>query len=383
MYHCLRELCLAIRLSGKEEQNLKRYYSKKTFIVYNSIAAYAAMYLYNHFLFRRFGTSPLEVSYFILKVLVVSAFALGIYLQKEKECNDESVIVNLGWGFGLYTILTYSDLYCGYIIILLLFATALSVEKYLSLTREKAVSNVGKTVKPGKNTIQRRKYQAFLAGQRIFGVILFAIILVPLFSKFINAHLLASQPKVTISKESKRQTAIDNLETLYLLQEEEWAKLSSQEKLNVLQTVADIEKDELGLPDELTVFADNMSHTTSGRYLDRLNVIAINVDMLGKKSSWDLVETICHEAYHSYENRLVEVYDSAGENCKSLMIFDGAKYYKEEFKNYKSGDSGPDAFDDYFFQHCEMDARFYADKSVSHYQELIRINLSDDNEAFG
>ena len=59
------------------------------------------------------------------------------------------------------------------------------------------------------------------------------------------------------------------MDTILLLQEDEWEKLSAQERLDVLQTVANIEQRYLGLPNELNVGVANLDADILGYYTDQ------------------------------------------------------------------------------------------------------------------
>lgn len=131
------------------------------------------------------------------------------------------------------------------------------------------------------------------------------------------------------------QTIANNMDTILLLQEDEWEKLSAQERLDVLQAVANIEQRYLGLPNELNVGVANLDADILGYYTDKTHEIIVSADSLLYDSPWEVLDTICHEAYHSYQYRLVEALNGADENSKNLRIFRKAYTYADEFTSYK------------------------------------------------
>ena len=181
----------------------------------------------------------------------------------------------------------------------------------------------------------------------------------------------ATDPKVNNQKIS------GNIDTILLLQEDAWERLSGQERLNVLQTVANIEATYLGLPHELNVVVDLLDETTSGHYNDSTHTIAVNADYIAGESAHDLVETIAHEAYHAYEYRLVDLYNDVSSQERNLLIFNRISEYEDNFENYIDGDE--DLYG-YITQAVETDSIKYALTAVIDYYTAIEDYLEEGNE---
>lgn len=120
-------------------------------------------------------------------------------------------------------------------------------------------------------------------------------------------------------------TIENNLNTINLLQEDIWDILSLQERLNVLQTIANIEASYLGLPHELNVISAVMDEETLGYYNDQIHTVAFNIDFLRQGNSADILETLTHEAFHAYEHRLVDLYEHATNELKDPRLLRNAK----------------------------------------------------------
>ena len=178
---------------------------------------------------------------------------------------------------------------------------------------------------------------------------------------------VATDPKVNSQKIST------NIDTILLLQEDQWEKLSAQEKLNVLQTVANIEATYLGLPHELNVTVEALDELTRGHYNDGTHTIAIDADHLSESSAHDLVETIAHEAYHAYERRLVDLYYNAGSQERNLLLFGRIEEYRDNFDNYIDGDED---LIGYATQAVELDSVKYAIAAVVDYYDAIEEYLN-------
>lgn len=169
-------------------------------------------------------------------------------------------------------------------------------------------------------------------------------------------------------------TIENNLETIILLQEETWDDLSLQERMNVLQIIANIEASYLGLPHELNVISVVSDEETLGYYDDQTHTIAINIDFLQKGDSTDILETLTHEAFHAYEHRLVDLYTNAADELKDLRLLHRAKIYSEEFENYIDGSDDPIG---YFFQAVEFDSDAYAASAADRYFDAIYVYQDD------
>ena len=82
----------------------------------------------------------------------------------------------------------------------------------------------------------------------------------------------------------------------------------------------------------------------------------------------EILDSLCHEAYHAYQHCLCEAYDSVDAEFRDLRAFEGILEYKAEFADYTHGD---DDFYAYYFQRCEADARSYAEDAVYDYYRKI------------
>ena len=79
------------------------------------------------------------------------------------------------------------------------------------------------------------------------------------------------------------------------------------DRIDVLQTVADIEAAYWGLPHKLTVITSRTAEHILGHYIDQTHTITIDTNHLQQGNSSDILETLTHEAYHAYEYRLADV----------------------------------------------------------------------------
>ena len=87
------------------------------------------------------------------------------------------------------------------------------------------------------------------------------------------------------------------MDLLQGLREKNWKKLSVKNKLNILQTVANIEAHYLGLNHEVNIETVTLSPNTLGKYCIYTYQIIISLDEIENCSPMDSVKTVAHECY--------------------------------------------------------------------------------------
>ena len=136
---------------------------------------------------------------------------------------------------------------------------------------------------PRKKRHYRRKilcnrlYRCLWVSLSLLAVSLSVVMAVLLANCLFNFSVLSASVK-PISGTGEMDQRPD-VEALPLLQEEQWQALSAQERLNVLQKVANTEAVYFGLPHELNVTAGNLEEDTCGTYRDDTHTICISLDM--------------------------------------------------------------------------------------------------------
>lgn len=164
------------------------------------------------------------------------------------------------------------------------------------------------------------------------------------------------------------------MDTVLNLQEEKWETLSTDEKLSTIQTIANIEANFFGLPHELTVKLKTLGENTIAHYNDLNHSITLNIDYFDSYSASETLESLCHEAFHAYQHRLCDAYDSVDDASRNLLVFQYIQQYKNEFDNYIRG---KDDFGSYYALTCESSAREYAEDGVEKYYNYIEKYLTE------
>ena len=318
---------------------------------------------YKNILFRCLGHRSFRESRLILFGIVFACCGSGILLEMKKQRNGTSVLMNLLAGYGLYAVLTYYPFRKSLILILILTAAVLSVVNSIFILCRR-INNKSRS----RQILKRRMIQAGWDTRDLFCAALAAVMVVIGFNAVFGTALFTPSTPPARQSDIDEQTIANNLDTLVLLREEKWSSLSVEEKLNVLQTIANIEQRYLGLPDELNVGTANLREDLAGYYSDATHQIIVSMDSLMNDPAYELTDTIAHEAYHSFQHRMVEAYDEASDELKKLRFYHDAALYKKEFADYT--ESFKD-FCGYYDQKCESEARRYAESAAREYFEKI------------
>lgn len=325
---------------------------------------------YQNILFRCLPGRTYTESKIILCVMIslsilTCAFALNRYIR-----TGWRVATAIGIPFGLYTVFTYSRTVGVWMPIVLALAGTLTVAFSIYILTRKIRSRRKSKV------IIHRIHRSCVVCQSILTVALLVIMGSIGIHGIFGVNILNLSVSATVSEQNSSQTINNNIDTILLLQEDEWKKLSTQKKLDTLQTVANIEAHYLGIPNELNVGTANLKGGTLACYNDNTHTISIDIDHLENDSAYEILNSCCHEAYHSYQYRLVDAYNTTDENIKGLRVYKSAALYEQEFDNYSDGEYD---FCSYYEQHCEIDARDYAEDAVCDYYNRISDYL---NEAY-
>lgn len=328
-----------------------------------------SMIWYKNLLFRCMPGRTYTESKTILWVMIGLSILICAYALNRRMRTGWTVTTALVVPFGLYTVLTYIKTVGNWMPIVLVSAVALVViySVFIMTRKFKNRRNKGKVIK-------RRLHRCCVASQSIVAIALLVVMGTIGAQGVFGDNILNSSISATANNQSVPQTISNNIDTILLLQEEEWANLTTQEKLDILQTVANIEAHYLGLPNELNVGTANLDENTLACYNDRTHTISIDLNHLENDSVYDVLNSCCHEAYHSYQHRLVDAYNAADENSRGLRIYKLAVQYGQEFNNYVDGDHD---FCSYYYQDCEIDARDYAEDAVYDYYDRIYEYLNE------
>lgn len=301
--------------------------------------------------------------------LVISAFTPA------KERNKYNVFFNVILSYTPYFLITYLPVYKKFITPFVVIAIVLSV-LYSTYILCKKVKN-----KKNLKRIIRNRVKLSLKGTKFIASVMACILLITSYwCTFFGVNLNQSNiPTLQSSnaEEAGQWTIKNNMDTLKLLQEEEWCKLSTDKKLEVLSVVRNIETAYLGLSHEIRLTVKPTDTNTLGYYNHKERTVVISHDHITSGKAKDCLHTICHEMQHAYQHNQIEACRSVDEKYKNMPMFYLISIYEKEFNNYISGEE--DVLG-YLLQKSEINADKYAEKSVEDYYKTIKLYLSEEKE---
>lgn len=264
--------------------------------------------------------------------------------------------------YGVYTVLVYRNTFKVRISVLLILGIILSGFFCVRILFRRSAS--------GSRTrmLLQRAYRCLWGTSSIMAIASVCLCVPLLLQQMFTGGILYSSVKAETSFQPVEEMLEENMDTLLLLREEKWSGLSSDEKLSVLQTVANIERNYLGLPNELNVTANVLNDDLLGQYNDTTHTIIISLDVVEQSEARECLRTVTHECFHSYQARVVDVFKAASKENRKLRLFEAAQAYDQEYAHYDDGSSD---IEGYWNQALEEDARAYAYEAVLFYYQVI------------
>lgn len=157
------------------------------------------------------------------------------------------------------------------------------------------------------------------------------------------------------------------------LDEKKWRKLSPEDKLGVMQAIADYEcRIVLGAPTVQLLLNGDMQENILGAYINQVDkkngVIYINENYLETGRAKNVLSTVLHEVRHAWQHRVAEMLDvlAAHADKEDLALVDLLREadFRENILNYNHSE---DSMEEYLQQPMEKDARNWADTRYRQY----------------
>lgn len=331
------------------------------FIFENAFYAVLAL-IWFRLIFRVLPDMTFSQSKWILRGMMLVCVSIGVLLTWKRRRNSLSVMINILFPLELYALVAFWREIRTLSIVLLVISIILCVAYIYLIFSYKIPQR-----KDPRIVLKRRAVRSAL-GARTIVVVVMAALIIPLGGNVLfNNSIFSSNQKATRGTDSNEYTIANNIEVVSNLREEVWETLSIEEKMYTLQTIANIESHYLGLPHELNLQIESLDENVLAHYVDSTHSISLNINYFDD-TAHEILDSLCHEAYHAFQHRLVEAYDSVDPEYQNLMIFNNAEQFKEEFQHYTRGQ---DDFFEYFLQGCEETARVYSASAVQDYYRKI------------
>lgn len=172
-----------------------------------------------------------------------------------------------------------------------------------------------------------------------------------------------------------KDTITANIDNVLKLQPHIWEELSTLERLNLLQTVCNIEVHYLRIVDPITIQVTNLPEHARGAYQPNNHLVLINLNHLENDPVEDVLDTVLHEVHHCYKHRLIEVYQDVAPELQTIGLFRNDSQYVNEVDNYVKP---REDFYRCLNQSLELDSDKYAEQGVQEYYSRIQKWLADN-----
>lgn len=321
-------------------------------------------------LFRNIEGLSYDRSRLVLLGTLTASILLGLAVTWKRRRNNLSLFVNLALPYEIYTLIVYRETAPVLIRILIITSACLSVIYTVLVLRPHIRAGARKAV-----VLWRRLTHSALGIRTIAACCLSVLLLALGASAVFGIAFFSPSTAADDPLDHEEVTLEENIDVVSRLDEDTWVQLSSREKLDALQTVANIEACYFGLPHALNVISGNLEHNLLACYNDQMHLITIDLHHLEYDSARSVLESLCHEARHAYQHRLCDVYDGTAETQKTLLLFRSVQCFRQEFSNYVEGSDDPMG---YYTQQCETDARAYADEATADYYARIHAYLKEN-----
>ena len=346
---------------------LKNTMSMREYIKLNVFWLIVAVIWYKRLLFKKLPNCTYFDSLTILWLAIILFSFISLFIIYKKARNGLSIFASLLLPLEIYTAFAYYKFFPVLFTLVLSFSIALTTIYSIMLFRMRIPKQ------NNRKTIIKYRINKWFCCCRIMLAVMLSILILPLATKtMFNVPLISSSIQNKDEADKNTWTIKNNIDELKKLYDQEWEVLSVQDKINVLQVVANIEARVLGISTELCMGARSMPEYTIGQYVIDTDKIYINIDKIDDCSAEEALNTVCHESYHAYQASLANVYNKLNDTDKNLKLFKEAQKYAENYENYYS--SG----EKYYNQPLEIDAREYAENAVDDYYTKISEYLQDD-----
>lgn len=302
----------------------------------------------------------------MLAVVVTVLTGIGLPLTFSKRRNYLSIFINVVGAYTVHFMVSFRKVFPRTILFTLALATILSLCYIAWVLYIYFKERNNQTVIVSFRTCLT---SCILSARTVFFFVISCLLIVTIVKSRLDIPLINTQ---TEAREGK--TIAKNIDTVLLLQEEQWEILNVEERLRVMKIISEIECNYLGIT-PVNVVSNVLDFGTLGGYNNDTHTITLNLSSLVSQDAHTMLHAITHEAYHAYQYELVRLYDSLDPRDQKLLCFSDTEKYKEEFTNYIQGIFDYQA---YASQACEEDSDDYADSAVYDYYRRIDEYLQEN-----
>lgn len=347
--------------------------SPKVYLFLSVFSAFIAMTIYRATIFRCLFFSTYNESKAVLWVIWGVCLVVTYLLTFRRRRNYFSLFTNTVLPLGIYSAITYKDshmiivgviglailILCGLLALAMIIASNHpdDFDKFLKMLKIKVLH--------------------FLNGAKSIASVCLSVLVIYISGlyAFDSPSLIPAVKPVAAVEENKAEAIEKNMPVISKIDESIWKNLSPEDRIDVMQTLANVEKVQLGISHEVNVRADSLGLGTYGVYDHSKHEVTINMQILMDDDSTDAVSTLCHELRHAFQHDSADAFLSLGKEYQQLEIFDDMRAFYENFEDYQS--ASRDGFDEYESQTVEADSREYSEEQAAFYFWAVDKYLAD------
>lgn len=341
---------------------MKNSLTIKEYILCSLFCSITAYIWYRNLFYTNIRGCSTGKSHIVLGGIIIATFVINIFISGKWARNEKSIVATTLFPFGLYAFITFSQ-YLSKTFMVIVFITGFVSVSYVLFIFSRRIVNVNNK----KKYLKARARRSYIGVRSILAFGSIAIVVCTFAKANMSDGLVSSKEIQGTAVYGDEYAMSANMDKFLLLPDEEWKKLSVEQKVTVLQAVLNCEGRYLGLNKKLTLYSSKLQEGTLGYYNYVDGIVQIDIDQLSGESR-DAVETICHEAFHAAQHQYADIYDQLDESDKNSYFMLDAATYSHELKNYENGDRDMYA---YASQKCEQEARYYGLSSSQQIYERI------------
>ena len=275
------------------------------------------MWVYNVQLFYPLPGHSYEKSKLALWGVAVTLDVIGVITTFKRRRNDVSTLSNTILPFELYALITFYRFFPVAVLSISLISAVLASVYFVRVLTQRESSSTGRTV-----CLSKRIWHGTLGCRTIITVCLLFFI-VPLYiSSIFGVHLYTSDVEpATSPAEDTEWTVKNKIDTVKLLEEDSWAELNTQERLDVLGTIVNIEVRYLGINHPITLECGKLEGGTAAHYENDSNCIVVDLPFLVDSGASEALHAICHESYHAYQYQQVALLSIVPAEYRSCLLY--------------------------------------------------------------
>ncbi len=340
--------------------------SPKIYLIFTVAVSFFAMVIYRATLFQCIFLSTYKESKVTFWVVWVISFVVTYLLTFRRRRNYLSVFSNAVLPLGIYSFMAYGDnnlivSFAGMTIILLG-----GIYCFAVLVRPIKTDDMLKGA-----IILRNRFLNSINGTRTIAAVCVLGMFVSLLS--FNAFDLpvfvpSVKPSVSVA-EDKTEVLEESMPVISKIDDDIWVTLTFEDRLDVLQTLANVDASQQGVSHEINLCAEYLGSSTYGTYDYSTHTVTINAAVVEWDTSAQSVNTVMHEVRHAYQHDLTDAYLSLDKDYQQLLAFDDVRKYYENIEYYQSAEKY--GFDQYENQTIEVDSREYAEAKSAFYFRLV------------